>query len=52
MIIDSSYFIGDINVPNTDDSSVLTALNANIVQYEKKILMDSMEEAWHYSRLN
>jgi len=37
--IDSSYFIGEINIPNVTASAVVTGLTQAITQYEKEILI-------------
>lgn len=42
MIIDESYFINDIAIANTGNTSVEANLNSAIVKYEKKALLSIM----------
>lgn len=39
MQIDATYFIGEINIPNVDQPSVLENLNLFIKKYEKRFLI-------------
>jgi hypothetical protein len=40
MLIDASYFVGELNIPNTDKPEVLERLNWFIAKYEVVILRD------------
>lgn len=39
MLIDATYFIGEINIPNVDQPAVLENVNLFINKYEKKFLI-------------
>jgi len=42
MSIDSTYFTGEITIPNLDKAANLATLNADIITYEKEILIDAL----------
>ena len=42
MIIDSTYFIREITIPNLDKAGNSSTLDTDIVFYEKEILMDAL----------
>jgi hypothetical protein len=44
-LIDKSYFVGEINIPDTSNASVLERLNFLIVKYEGQLLRDLLGNA-------
>jgi len=42
MSIDSTYFTGEITIPNLDKVGNLATINAEISFYEKEILIDAL----------
>lgn len=45
MLINSTYFVGDINLPNTDNAAVAEMLNFFIAKYEPELF----QKAWGYA---
>jgi hypothetical protein len=41
-LIDSTYFVGELNIPNTDQPAVLNALNFFIERYEVEFLRQTL----------
>lgn len=39
-LIDETYFVNDINIPNTDRPNVSSTLEAAITKYQKEVLID------------
>lgn len=42
MLIDASYFVGELNIPNTDDLSVLSELTSFINKYEVNFMREAL----------
>ena len=52
MLINSTYFIGDCNVPNTDNAAVVEALNFFISKYEPELLQKSLGYSFYKAFYN
>jgi hypothetical protein len=52
MLINSTYFIGDCNVPNSDTESVIEALNFFIAKYEPELLQKALGYSFYKAFYN